>query len=70
METAAMLSYLTRLFQARRTYWSVVRELSTYTDRELYDIGIDRADIHSIARVGALGRPGVSRFHAALAMGD
>jgi len=48
-----MLLPLTRFFRARRTYWSVVRELSEYTDRELHDIGIDRADIHSIARLAA-----------------
>ena len=48
-----MLSPLTRLFRARRTYWSVVRELSNYTDRELHDIGIDRADIHAIARLAS-----------------
>ena len=45
-----MLPSLIRFFRARRTYWSVVQELSNYTDRELHDIGIDRADIHSIAR--------------------
>ena len=48
-----MLSSLTRLFRARRTYWNIVRELSNYTDRELQDIGIDRADIHSIARLAS-----------------
>ena len=49
----AMLSSLTRFFRPRHTYWSVVRELSSYTDRELHDIGIDRADIHSIARLAS-----------------
>lgn len=53
METATMLSTLTRFFRARRTYSNLVRELSNYTDRELHDIGIDRADIHSIARLAA-----------------
>ena len=48
-----MLPSLTRFFRARRAYWSVVRELSEYTDRELRDIGIDRADIHAIARLAA-----------------
>ena len=42
-----------RFFRERRTYWSVVQELSTYTNRELHDIGIDRADIHAIARLAA-----------------
>ena len=48
-----MLSTLTRFFRARRTYWNVARELSNYTDRELHDIGIDGADIHSIARLAS-----------------
>ena len=43
----------TRLLRARRMYWSVVQELSHYTDRELHDIGIDRADIYNIARLAA-----------------
>lgn len=49
-ETAMKLFSLTRFLRARRAYWSVVQELSNYTDRELHDIGIDRADIHAIAR--------------------
>jgi uncharacterized protein YjiS (DUF1127 family) len=44
---------LVRLLRERRTYWSVVHELSEYTDRELHDIGIDRVDIRSIARLAA-----------------
>ena len=44
---------LTRFLRERRTYWSVTQELSTYTDRELHDIGIDRADIHEIARLAS-----------------
>ncbi|MGO9420263.1 DUF1127 domain-containing protein [Roseiarcus sp.] len=44
---------LLRLLRERRTYWNVVHELSTYSDRELHDIGIDRADIHAIARLAA-----------------
>jgi uncharacterized protein YjiS (DUF1127 family) len=44
---------LTRFLRARRLYWSTVQELSHYTDRELHDIGIDRADIYSIARLAA-----------------
>jgi uncharacterized protein YjiS (DUF1127 family) len=44
---------LMRFLRARRTYWSVVQELSTYSDRELHDIGIDRADIHEIARLAS-----------------
>ena len=44
---------LTRFLRARRTYWSVVQELSNYSNRELHDIGIDRADIHEIARLAS-----------------
>ncbi len=42
-----------RFLRARRTYWAVVQELSNYSDRELHDIGIDRADIHEIARLAS-----------------
>jgi uncharacterized protein YjiS (DUF1127 family) len=44
---------LTRFLRARRVYWSVLQELSAYTDRELHDIGIDRVDIHEIARLAS-----------------
>ncbi len=47
------LSSLLRFLRARRTYWSVIQELSNYSDRELHDIGIDRADINEIARLAA-----------------
>jgi uncharacterized protein YjiS (DUF1127 family) len=52
-ETAMKMFSLARFVRARRTYWNVVQELSRYTDRELHDIGIDRADIHEIARLAA-----------------
>ena len=45
---------LARFLRARRAYWSVVQELSGYSDRELHDIGIDRVDIHEIARLASL----------------
>ncbi len=48
-----MLFSLMRFLRARRTYWSVMQELSGYTDRELHDIGIDRADIQEIARAAS-----------------
>ena len=48
-----MIASVMRFLRARRTYWNVVQELSNYTDRELHDIGIDRADIHVIARVAS-----------------
>ena len=44
-----MLS-LSRFFRRRRTYRTVLQELSGYSDHELHDIGIDRVDIHEIAR--------------------
>ncbi len=44
---------LTRFLRARRTYWTVVQELSRFSDRELHDIGINRADIHEIARLAS-----------------
>lgn len=52
-ETAVLSLNLLRLLRERRTYWSVVHELSEYTDRELHDIGIDRVDIRDIARLAA-----------------
>jgi uncharacterized protein YjiS (DUF1127 family) len=41
---------LTRLLRRRRTYRTILQELSSYSDHELHDIGSDRADIHEIAR--------------------
>jgi uncharacterized protein YjiS (DUF1127 family) len=41
---------LVRLFRQRRTYWAAIKELSSFSDRELQDIGISRADIHTIAQ--------------------
>ncbi len=49
------LSFIGRFFRTRQIYWSVIRELSAYTDRELHDLGIDRADIDQIAREAARG---------------
>jgi uncharacterized protein YjiS (DUF1127 family) len=47
------LDFLRRYFRTRNVYWNVVRELSCYTDRELHDLGIDRADIPEIAKTAA-----------------
>ena len=44
---------LTRFLRVRRVYWTVVQELSAYSDRELHDIGIDRIDIPEIARLAS-----------------
>ena len=52
-ETAMKMFSLARFLRARRVYWSVLQELSAYTDRELHDIGIERADIHEIARLAS-----------------
>jgi uncharacterized protein YjiS (DUF1127 family) len=41
---------LARFLRRHRTYRTVLQELSRYSDHELHDIGIDRADIHEIAR--------------------
>jgi uncharacterized protein YjiS (DUF1127 family) len=46
-------SFIRRYFRERRVYWSVIQELAAYTDRELHDLGIDRADIEHIARQAA-----------------
>jgi uncharacterized protein YjiS (DUF1127 family) len=52
-ETAMIVFNLVRFLRQRRAYWNVVHELSSYTDRELIDLGIARVDIHAIARVAA-----------------
>jgi len=52
-ETAMKMFSLTRFLRARRVYWSVLQELTNYSDRELHDIGIDRADIPEIARLAS-----------------
>jgi uncharacterized protein YjiS (DUF1127 family) len=52
-ETTMKMFSLTRFLRARRVYWSVLQELSGYTDRELHDIGIERADIREIARLAS-----------------
>jgi uncharacterized protein YjiS (DUF1127 family) len=48
-------SFIRRYLQERRTYAQVVRELSSCTERELHDLGIERADIPDIARAAARG---------------
>ena len=53
LETEMDLSFFRRYFRARNVYWSVVRELADYSDRELHDLGIDRGDIDAIAREAA-----------------
>ena len=50
MEPLMKMLSLARFLRRRRTYRTVLQELSGYSDHELHDIGIDRADIHDIAR--------------------
>lgn len=42
--------FVRRYLEHRRVYLRTVRELSSCTDRELRDLGIERADIEHIAR--------------------
>jgi uncharacterized protein YjiS (DUF1127 family) len=44
------LPSLARFLRRRRTYRTALKELSSLSDHELHDIGIDRADIQAIAR--------------------
>ena len=48
-------SFIHRYLQERRVYMRVVRELSSCTDRELHELGFERADITAIARETARG---------------
>jgi len=41
---------LARFFQRRRTYRTILQELSSYSNHEPHDIGADAADIRAIAR--------------------
>lgn len=50
---AMNMNFFRRYFRSRNVYWNVVRELSCYSDRELHDLGIDRADIDGIAAAAA-----------------
>jgi uncharacterized protein YjiS (DUF1127 family) len=49
------LAFIARYLENRRRYWRIVHELSAHADRELHDIGINRADIDHIARQAARG---------------
>jgi uncharacterized protein YjiS (DUF1127 family) len=48
-----LLAKLIRIFRTWRNYDRSVRELSRLNDRELADIGINRSDIHAVARSSA-----------------
>ena len=41
---------MSRFLQNRFEYRHAVEQLSRMTDRELYDIGVNRADIHDVVR--------------------
>ena len=53
MEQTMNITFFRRYFRARNVYWSVMKELGCYTDRELHDLGIDRADVPRIAQEAA-----------------
>ena len=46
-------TFFRKYFRSRNVYWNVMRELGSYSDRELHDLGIDRADVPQIARQAA-----------------
>ena len=45
-----IIKNFTGFLQRRSQYKHAVRQLSSMTDRELSDIGINRADIHHVVR--------------------
>ena len=49
------LAFISRFLEQRRLYWNVINELSSYTDRDLQDIGIARGEIAEIARKASRG---------------
>ena len=53
-ESTTMLLAIIRAIQSFKDYHRNLRELSQLTDRELADIGIDRADIPRVAAGHAL----------------
>ena len=50
MEPLMRMFSLARFFQRRRTYRTILQELSSYSNHEPHDIGADAADIRAIAR--------------------
>jgi uncharacterized protein YjiS (DUF1127 family) len=47
--------FVRQYLETRRVYLRTLRELSTCSDRELRELGIERGDIHRIAREAAEG---------------
>ncbi len=48
-----VFNYVRRYFRARRAYWGVVEELACFSDYELSDIGVNRAEIMRLAKNAA-----------------
>jgi len=53
---AAVTRYVRSKLQRRRMYSQTMQELNALTDRELADLGIQRADIRQIAIEEACGK--------------
>ncbi|MBZ8131985.1 DUF1127 domain-containing protein [Afifella sp. IM 167] len=53
----ALLDRAWAAYRRRRYYAQLVRELHSYGDRDLADMGFARHDIPRIAREGAYGEP-------------
>jgi uncharacterized protein YjiS (DUF1127 family) len=54
-EPTMAFDFLRRYLENRRVYVRTLRELSSCSERELHDLGIERADIYRIAREAARG---------------
>lgn len=57
-----MFKSIISAFRKRAIYNSTFKELSMLTDRELYDLGIERSQIEMIARESAYGKEKVNTF--------
>lgn len=51
-----MIKSIIDSYRKRKTYKSTYNELSSLSNRELYDLGIERCDIHKIAYESAYGK--------------
>jgi uncharacterized protein YjiS (DUF1127 family) len=54
-EPTMAFEFVRQYFENRRVYLRTLRELSSCSDRELHDLGIERGDIEHIARQSARG---------------
>ena len=57
-----MFKSILSAFRKRAIYNSTFKELSMLSDRELYDLGIERSQIEMIARESAYGKENVNEF--------